>query len=131
MIWEIVKLVMGIGGTALENYQEKQKVRVEAEVAIERAKAEAEVARLNKLADAEISWDQTVATQMERTWKDEWFVILLSVPAILAFTGEWGRQAVAEGFTALDAMPDWYAYSFMAAIAASFGIRQLINMWKK
>ena len=37
--------------------------------------------------------------------------------------GEWGRTIVAEGFAALETMPDWYQYTLGVIVAASFGVR--------
>ena len=56
-------------------------------------------------------------------FKDEWLVALFSIPLILSFCGEWGRTIVAEGFAALETMPDWYQYTLGIIVAASFGVR--------
>lgn len=97
---------------------------------IQEAKIEAQV----KQASQDGDWDKAAVDQMQFSWKDEWFTILLSVPTILAFCGPSGRRWVAEGFEALKGMPDWYAYAFLTAVAASFGIRKLVDLaasWKK
>ena len=61
------------------------------------------------------------------SWKDEWFTILLSIPAILAFIpGAVGY--VEQGFKALNGMPDWYKAAFGLAVAASFGYRKFIGV---
>lgn len=111
----------------IERHQKLKAVRAEAEAKVIVARAEAEVTRLQKAQDAETAWDQIAAEQMDTSWKDEWFAILLSVPAVLAFCGTWGRDIVAGGFKALNEMPEWYMYSFLTAIAASFGVRKLIE----
>ena len=56
------------------------------------------------------------------SWKDEWFVIILSLPLILC----WIPAAdgwVQRGFEQLDKAPDWYFYSLGIAISASFGVK--------
>ena len=52
------------------------------------------------------SWEQLQAQGSQTSWKDEWFVVVLS------------------------GMPDYYKAFLGAAIAASFGIKGLAN-WKK
>lgn len=127
MLLEIITTVLGLGGKALEKRQHLKEIELEGKTKIAVARAEAEVARLNKAVDAEIDWDREAAGQMEHSWKDEYLTLLLSLPMILAFFGTWGRQVVSDGFAAIATAPDWYKVSFLAAIAASFGIRALVN----
>lgn len=127
MIFDIIKTVLGLGSGILEKRQKLKEIELEGRTKIAVAQAEAEIARLNKSVDAEIDWDREATSQMNHSWKDEWFAILLSAPMILAFCGEPGRKAVADGFAAIATAPEWYRVAFLAAIAASFGIRALVN----
>lgn len=126
----IITALGGLISGPIERHQKLKAVKAEAEAEVIVARAKAEVTRLEKAQDAETSWDQTAAEQMDTSWKDEWFAILLSAPAVLAFCGTWGRDIVAGGFQALNEMPEWYMYSFLTAIAASFGVRKLIEYAK-
>lgn len=73
---------------------------------------------------AEHNWDNTAQQGAMSSWKDEWFVILLSFPLIGAFVP--GLQPyVMEGFSNLDAMPDYYKAFLATAVAASFGYKAL------
>jgi hypothetical protein len=47
------------------------------------------------------------------------------------FTGDWGRGVVANGFTALETMPDWYQYTLGVIVAASFGVRSATKLFGK
>lgn len=127
MILDIITTLLGIGGNALAKRQHLKEVELEGRTKIAVAEAEAQVARLNKALDAEIDWDHEAAKQMEHSWKDEYLTLLLSIPMIIAFCGDWGRKVVSDGFAAISTAPDWYKVSFLAAIAASFGIRALVN----
>lgn len=131
MIWNIITGLLGVAGSAVENWQKRQTIRAESAVRLEEAKLNAEIARTQKLVDAEVAWDQAAVEQMEHSWKDEWFTLLLSVPLILAFMGEGGRRWVAEGFDALATMPSWYQMAVGVAIAASFGYRKLVDFMAK
>jgi hypothetical protein len=48
---------------------------------------------------------------------------LYSIPLVLPFSVEWGRTIFAEGFAALENMPDWYQYTLGVIVAASIGVR--------
>ena len=123
----LIGKVLGLGSGILEKSQHLKEVKLEGEIRIAVAQAEAEVARQSKLIDAEVSWDQEAAKQMQSSWKDEYLTILLSLPMILAFVGPWGREAVSSGFSAVSTAPEWYRVSFLTVIAASFGVRTLVN----
>ena len=82
-------------------------------------------------AGGEIDWDLKMADASAHSWKDEWLTVLFSVPLILAFCGEWGRQIVSDGFTALEAMPEYYQYTLGTIVAASFGMRGAAKFFGK
>ncbi len=72
-----------------------------------------------------------MASNQASSWKDEWLVMLFSIPLILSFCGDWGREIVANGFVALDQMPTWYQAGLGAKIASSFAIRGVAKFYKK
>ena len=72
-----------------------------------------------------------MAQGSQNSWKDEWLVGLFSIPLILSFCGEWGRTIVAEGFAALETMPNWYQYTLGVIVAASFGVRSATKFFGK
>ena len=85
--------------------------------------AEAKATIMKSAATSEAEWEKIMAQGSQSSWKDEWLTILFSVPLVLCFTGEWGRQTVADGFSALESMPEWYQYTLGVIVAASFGVR--------
>lgn len=127
MILDIIRTVLGIGSGLLEKRQHLKEIELEGRTRIAVAQAEAEIARLHKSIDAEIDWDREAVRQAQSSWKDEYLTLLLSAPMILAFLGEWGRQAVADGFEAISGAPEWYKVAFLVTIAASFGLRALVD----
>ena len=68
-------------------------------------------------------WESKMADASANSWKDEYLVLLFSIPLILCFTGDWGRTTVAEGFAALETMPEWYQYTLGVIVASSFAVR--------
>ena len=69
------------------------------------------------------------------SWKDEWLTLLFSIPLVLSFCGEWGRAIVADGFTALAGMPQWYQIALelllVQALLHGLQVSFLIGMKKK
>lgn len=85
--------------------------------------AEAKATIMKSAATSEADWEKIMAQGSQSSWKDEWLTILFSIPLILAFCGDWGREVVSEGFTALEAMPSYYQYTLGVIVSASFAVR--------
>ena len=119
--------------TQIENNQSKSKNKCYWENAIgKRAKAAKAFAQTVKVAGIHKNgWEKTMAQGSQNSLKDEWLVGLLSIPVILSFCGEWGRTIVAEGFAALETMPDCYQYTLGVIVAASFGARSATKFFRK
>lgn len=56
-------------------------------------------------------------------WKDEWVVILISIPLVLVFI-PFSQNAVLEGFETLAKTPMWYQGMVVTIFFAIFGIRR-------
>lgn len=85
--------------------------------------AEAKATIMKSAATSEADWEKIMAQGTQNSWKDEFLVILFSIPLVLSFCGEWGRKTVAEGFDALSTMPEWYQYTLGVIVASSFAVR--------
>jgi hypothetical protein len=126
MIQALIGPIASLAGTWLEGKVEKTKAETGAQV----AKAKAEATIMEKKATGEIDWDLEMARGSQSSWKDEWLVILFSVPLILSFIP--GMEGVvANGFEQLDKMPQWYQYSLGVIVAASFGVRSATKFFGK
>ena len=126
MLTALIGPIANLAGTWLEGKVEKTKAETGAKVA--RAKAEATI--MEKKATGELEWDLEMARGSQSSWKDEWLVILFSVPLILAFIPGM-EEVVANGFSQLEAMPQWYQYSIGVIVAASFGVRSATKFFGK
>ena len=113
MIGALSTLLGSVGGLATSWIDGKTAVQ----------KAEAQIRM--KEATGEIDWELAAIRATQSSWKDEWLTIIFTIPLILSFCGDWGRQVVTDGFIALQNMPDWYQISLGAIVAASFGIRSV------
>tara|TARA_X000001382_G_C3055268_1_gene142472 strand:- start:119 stop:505 length:387 start_codon:yes stop_codon:yes gene_type:complete len=90
--------------------------------------AQAEQTHIRKMAEGEIAYAIESQKNMQNSWRDEWFTVILSVPLLIVFGAiffgkyEW-IEKLKEGFNTLDSLPDWYIWALMAAIASSFGLK--------
>ena len=91
------------------------------------AKAKIMLSKETSVAD----WERIMAQGSTQSYKDEYLVLLFSIPLILSFCGEWGRTAVAEGFVALEAMPEWYQLTLGIIVSASFAVRSATKFFGK
>ena len=126
MLTALIGPIASIAGTWLEGRVEKTKAKVKADV----ARAEAEAVVMQKKATGEIDWDLKMADASVSSRKDEWLVILFSIPLILAFIPGM-EDIVSRGFQQLEQMPEWYQYSLGGIVAASFGVRSATKLFNK
>jgi hypothetical protein len=75
------------------------------------------------------NWENIHANNASSSWKDEWLTLLFSVPLVMAFFPS-AVPYVIDGFKALEEMPEWYRVYLGVIMAASFGVRQLVNFKK-
>ena len=79
-----------------------------------------------------------MASATGKSWKDEWFSILLSLPLLgvaysVIIDDPQIIARVNEGFAALNQLPEWYQYLLFIAVSASFGLKsadKIMNMKK-
>ena len=121
----IISAVAQVATTWVSGKAEAARINSEAKLATTKAKA----AVMEKVAAGELEWNQAMAEASNKSWKDEWLTILVSIPLVLAFTGH--EEVVMKCFTALEAMPDFYKTAVGVVFAASFGIQSIKNMMKK
>ena len=115
-------------GEVVGEWQKRKTLRLEMKTQIELVRAKAEIARWESLAKAETDWDTEALRQAQFSWKDEWFVVLLSAPFVASFLP--GIQNyVLFGWDYIAQAPGWYQWSFIGAVTASFGLRWMVRLW--
>lgn len=125
-MWQFLGTLVNPIASIIGNWQKKKLQKQENEMKIEQARTEAIIEQAKRGQMHEIEWDEIMAKGSQESWKDEWFVILLSIPAILCFIPGLDVYVV-KGFEALATTPDWYKAAFGIAVAASFGFRKFGN----
>lgn len=101
------------------------RIRAEAkaqERQIQAALAERKIELIKQGLTADMNWEMEFARQASSSWKDEYTLIVVSIPAIMAFVPGWSRYAKA-GLEALSAMPYWYQLLLLSIFFATYGIR--------
>lgn len=113
MSWNIPIIgdLISLGETYIQGKQKQKQAKVE---------AEAEV--IKRAATSKADWEALQAKASAESWKDEYWTVVLSIPAIMCFHPE-GAAIAGAGFKALGTMPDYYQYFLGVAITASFGIK--------
>jgi len=119
MIQALIGPLTELAGGWLKGKADKQAAA--ANLALVEAEAKATI--MKSAATSEADWERIMAQGSQSSWKDEWLTGLFSIPLVLVFTGDKGREIVANGFAALEVMPEWYQYTLGVIVAASFGIR--------
>ena len=118
MLGALIGPITSLAGSWMESKVEKVKADGQAKVA--QAKAKAVVAE--KVAAGEVAWEKSMADATDGSWKDEFALIVLLLPAILVFIPSM-TEYVRAGFEVLNTLPDWYQYLLFIAVSSSFGIK--------
>lgn len=96
---------------------------------IKQAKVDGQVRLLQSASDNVADWEQLHAKGSQSSWKDEYVLLMWSVPVAMAFLGF--EDQVMAGFASLAKMPEWYSYTLVTISLASFGIRMKNFMGKR
>ena len=127
----MIQALIGPISGLVSSWMDKKTAEQAGKAAVAKVKAESEAAVMVSAATSTAEWEKLMARGSQNSLKDEWLVGLFSIPLILSFCGEWGRTIVAEGFAALETMPDWYQYTLGVIVAASFGVRSATKFFGK
>lgn len=124
-MFDVVGLVKTVASPLTSYFVNKQKIKaasVESKLKINEAKTEAQCNKLLNGQAGDIAWENTSIENAG--WKDEYLLIVLSLPAILCFIPSM-TQVVYDGFTALGNCPTWYRWAFSIAVGSSFGVKEI------
>lgn len=87
-----------------------------------RAVIEKKIKRVMDAEDQQAEWEKIQAEAGKHSWKDEYWTVILSIPAVMVFFPNYVDDIKA-GFEVLSDMPEFYQYWLGIAILSSFGIR--------
>ena len=125
------KIIATLTGQTVEsvlNYQ-ATKIRLKADIELEklRGKAAWEAAKTQRASESEGRDHEWELLSIQNSgWKDEWVLIVLSIPMILSFIPVTVLY-VEEGFRVLEETPTWYRVVVASIYLATFGLR----LWRR
>jgi hypothetical protein len=109
-----------------DRYEAEERLRMH-EVKLASLDRQKELFKEGLAADA--NWEMEFAKQAASSWKDEYTLLVVSIPAILCFIpdrfDDWkgGAYYVQHGMEALGSTPVWYQVMFVSIFMATYGIR--------
>ena len=117
-------MIWGLLGTVAKGAVDVIKTKTETK----KLMAEAEQTHIRTMAEGDIEYAIATQKNMQNSWRDEWFTVILSLPLLIVFGAiffgkpEW-IDKLQEGFSTLNNLPEWYIWALMASIASSFGLK--------
>lgn len=132
----LLEPLVGLIKEPIVEWQKRATLEVELEAKILDRQHELNIKKMDIAAELakqgiqiEADWDARAQADMTTSWKDEYLLILFSVPLILAFF-PYTQQGVLEGFKILDSTPEWYMFMVSGIVSAVFGLRWLLSRKK-
>ncbi len=121
------KLIGAVTGPAAEYFGKRQQLKYDLKIKQLEGKIKTEEAKANrkiKELDSDTAWE---LKQLDKQgWKDDWVLILLSIPLILVFIPSMAPY-IYTGFQILATTPDWYRMLIILVFTAVYGIR----IWRR
>lgn len=123
MAW--YNILGGLATPVVDYFKRRMEIKAEdrqQERAIKKALVERQIELISQGLHADMQWEMEMAKQASSSWKDEYVLILVSIPAVLCFIPG-GSEYVSQGFMSIDKMPNWYQIVFVSVLLATYGIR--------
>ncbi len=129
-MWQLLaKPLLGVATDAVKGFVETRKLKGEVKI----AQIQAEKKKNEDIAKGKIKWEQSAVDQMKGSWKDEFVLLALMIPAICAFL-PFMQPHIERGFEILSGLPEYYRHLLYLACSVSLGVRAgpaALNMFKK
>jgi len=114
----LLKPLLGVAGQAVSGFIETKKAKAENKLTEIKANTKLKQQQIA----GEVSWEASAVDQMKGSWKDEFVLLALMIPAILVFIPGM-TEHVERGFEALHKLPDYYKHLLYLACSVSFGVK--------
>jgi hypothetical protein len=121
----IIGAIVGVVGKIAGSWLETRRVKAEGKIRLAAADIDARIKKTEQMGEMDIE----AMKGMQFSWKDEYILVLMSIPIIMAFIPPLVPY-VREGFAVIDTMPEWYKWSWMGIVTATFGLRTWMG-WRK
>jgi hypothetical protein len=101
-----------------------------------RLESVAQMRHMEKIANGELEYKETVIKNQQSGWKDEFVLILVSAPVMLLIWSVFSddphiQDKVTRFFDLFGSMPMWYQILFVSVVASIYGIKGADIMKRK
>ena len=118
-MWQLLaKPLLGVVTDSVRGFVETKKLKSEVKI----AQIAAEKKKNEDIATGKIKWEQSAVDQMKGSWKDEFVLLALMIPAICAFL-PFMQPHIERGFAILETLPEYYTHLLYLACSVSLGVR--------
>ncbi len=137
MVPTIIKGILTGGFSFLQSWWEGKQEQAKQELAIKQESVRVENEIKLKQVTAQLDIDAERVRQMDKSWKDEWWLIIFSIPLVnmflspfvdLVMVGAYKEgmlaQAASEALKNLDTAPTWYIVVILMMTFLSWGYRK-------
>ncbi|CAK1801441.1 conserved hypothetical protein [Vibrio crassostreae] len=124
----MIGLITSLFTEGVGYFKQKQEAKHKAQERddkLEQAKLDAQIKRLQSGDESAAKLDELSIKQ--RGWKDEYLLILTTLPLGLSFIPDW-THIVDAGFAALDGVPEYYWYALGMIYVDTFGFRRMVRV---
>lgn len=127
--------VLNVVGEPIKGWQERKTLKLQQRYEIDRLDHEAGVARANARLEMakqgqsqDYDLDRIATRNMQNSWKDELILIVFLTPVVMAFIPGMD-EVVKSGFSAIEAMPEWYIGIVIGMVVVIYGMRGLLKAY--
>ena len=117
MILDVLKLAVGAGTHIMKNRQKRKMLE-----------SDAAMVHAQKMANGEIEYQQVVRKSQDNGWKDEFVLILISLPILLLIWSVFSDDPMIKDkidifFVQFAALPMWYQMLFVGVVGSIYGLK--------
>ena len=118
-MWQLLaKPLLGVVTDSVKGFIQTKKLKGEVKI----AQIAAEKKRNEDIVSGKIKWEQSAIDQMKGSWKDEFVLLALMIPAICSFL-PFMQPHIERGFEILSTLPEYYTHLLYLACSVSLGVR--------
>ena len=117
MIFDVLKLAVGAGTHIMKNRQKRKMLE-----------SDAAMMHAQKMASGEIEYQQVVRQSNDKGWKDEFVLILISLPILLLIWSVFSddpliKEKIDIFFEQFAALTMWYQMLFVGVVGSIYGLK--------
>lgn len=117
-----------LGKSIVSGWLQRRETKINHKVKMAELKLNLKEKRLETVLKADINIDQINTENMATSWKDEFILILFSIPVAMSFIPSLAPY-VKEGFAALSTTPIWFQVVYVVMCLTIYGHRKLARLF--